>query len=85
MKKILTATAALVVSGLAFANTDIDASLQEAFDALDSAGDGFITWVEAESNPELFDQFAELDLNGDNVLTIDEFEAFFKENMAMDQ
>lgn len=85
MKKILTATAALVVSGLAFANTDIDASLQEAFDALDSAGDGFITWVEAEANPELFDQFAELDLNGDNVLTIDEFEAFFKENMAMDQ
>lgn len=85
MKKILTLTAALVVSGFAVANTDIEASLQEAFDALDQAGEGFITWVEAEANPELFDQFAELDVDGDNVLSIDEFEAFYNEQATMEQ
>ena len=80
MKKILTTAAALVVSGFAFAY-DVP-QLQDAFDALDVGDDGYITWVEAEAKPELFAQFAELDINGDDVLTIEEFEVFYREHLA---
>lgn len=83
----LTAAFALALSGATFAATPppvdapmtgdpLDAQVDEGFDQLDRDGDGFIVVTDVPPEHALALQFAVADLDRDQRLSRDEFDAF---------
>lgn len=84
MKRYLVLTAAALLSGAAFAQTQ-EGTASSPFDLLDADRSGGISEEEAQAHPTVSGAFRQADANSDGIITREEFDNAFTTEEPVDR